>query len=179
MSGVEPTPAMVEAAAMALCSLRTPDPIVREEEWGEMPEGRRSYWRARAAVALRAGLEAGCSESPPREASESFAEIVRLRETADGLMGALRSVQQYQRLVEAEIELLRGALRRGGEEAERLMEDACDADREIERLRAERERLRDALHQIADGDVPGVSFAEPDLISEFACEALRVTGGEE
>ena len=33
-------------------------------------------------------------------------------------------------------------------------------------------RHRDALYAIATGDVPNVTFAEPDLISEFARRAL-------
>jgi hypothetical protein len=45
------------------------------------------------------------------------------------------------------------------------------ADRLTE-LVAERDRLRAALRRIADGDVPGVTFADDDLISAFAQEAL-------
>lgn len=39
-------------------------------------------------------------------------------------------------------------------------------------LIAERDRLREALTRIAEGDVPGVTFADDDLISAFAQEAL-------
>lgn len=45
-----------------------------------------------------------------------------------------------------------------------------DALRTIE---ATATRATEALHRIADGDVPGVAFAEDDLISAFARKAIE------
>jgi len=52
----------------------------------------------------------------------------------------------------------------------------CWAQRErlvAEEAVAERDRYGEALRQIAMGEVPGVTFAEDDLISQFAQEALN------
>lgn len=48
------------------------------------------------------------------------------------------------------------------------------ADEQHTALVAERNRYREALERIADGDVPNVRFDEGDLISAFAQEALGV-----
>lgn len=43
----------------------------------------------------------------------------------------------------------------------------------LEELLGERDRLRLGLARIADGTVPGVAFAENDLISRFARAVLN------
>lgn len=42
----------------------------------------------------------------------------------------------------------------------------------------ERDAYKATLERIAQGDVPNVTFAEPDLISEFAQSALDEQKGE-
>ena len=83
------------------------------------------------------------------------------------------------------------------DEAERIgrpaeMEDALEAldqarlvagrnsDRAVGAMVEWQDRARDAeaaLQSIANGETPGVSFAEPDLISEFAQRVLARLGG--
>lgn len=50
---------------------------------------------------------------------------------------------------------------------------ATEAHRRIEELESRVAALRSALSDIAEGDVPGVTFADDDLISQFAATALR------
>jgi hypothetical protein len=76
----------------------------------------------------------------------------------------------------AEVEgKLAAADERIGKEREFAGREAGRADK----AEADLARVREALEQIADGEVPNVEFAEDDLIAEFARDALASPAREQ